>query len=886
MLPHDLRPELIFSLILKRRSTLFTLLSLLFSFALVGCGGTSQKTADPAPAITVSISPISPSVQTGQTQQFTATVANTTNTAVTWQVNNVTGGSATLGTISATGLYTAPASVPSPAGVTISAVSQADSTKSASAIATVTAPPVVTVSLSPATATVVSGATQQFTATVTGSTNTAVTWSISGTGCTGAACGAISANGLYTAPAVVPNPNTVTVSAASQADGKKSATSTVTISAPAVVAVQVSPLTASVAPQETQAFTATVTGTTNTAVTWSVSGSGCSGNACGTIDGSGIYTAPATAPNPNTVTVTATSQADNTKSASAAVTIEAPGPITVQVSPETVTLDPKATQAFTAAVTGATNTAVTWSVWGTACSGSACGVIDNTGMYTAPAGALVPVTVTVAAFSKQDSSKSGFATVTVTAVANHNNLLNGNYAFVFSGFGNVGYGSTPTASAGSFVADGQGNISGGLLDTRTDNVSDKLTFTGTYIIGPDDRGEMKLTTSSGSITYRFAMDSSGNAKFVEFDATTDQGVHGSGLLKKQDTTAFSVASLDGPFAYLVFGGDSFYSRYAAAGRLDLKAGAVSNGVIDFTGSYLFTRRTLSGSIGDSDSTAAANGRVTADLKSFAKDGSGSSKFAVYIVSAKEVFLLDIANDGPTPFAGYMLAQQGGPYSNSSINGGMVFNTFGVDYSNAPAPDSVVGMVNADGKGSVAGILDQHMYSELSPNTSFGGTYTIAANGQGLVGFDFGPGGIKPVTIYMVGPNKALLVEGSPTTPGHDAGSGLLEPQAKGPFNTASLSGTYSMGYFGSAGQTNDGPVAQMTFDGVGNYTGIGDMSHKTDLLKDMAITGTYSISDNGRGSATNSYFGKWVVWVVSPDKAYLSSDDILQTKHVILILEK
>lgn len=72
-----------------------------------------------------------------QTQQFTATVGNTSNTAVTWAVNGVAGGNTIAGTISATGLYTAPAKLPSPAQVTVSAASAADTTKTASGTITV-----------------------------------------------------------------------------------------------------------------------------------------------------------------------------------------------------------------------------------------------------------------------------------------------------------------------------------------------------------------------------------------------------------------------------------------------------------------------------------------------------------------------------------------------------------------------------------------------------------------------------------------------------------------------------------------------------------------------------------------------------------------------------
>src|SRR6267143_4504723 len=89
-------------------------------------------------------------------------------------------------------------------------------------------PPGVTVS--PTSPTVITGGTQQFTATVSPSgANQAVTWSLSGMGCTGAGCGTIDATGKYTAPATVPNPPTVTVTARSVADATKSATATGTI---------------------------------------------------------------------------------------------------------------------------------------------------------------------------------------------------------------------------------------------------------------------------------------------------------------------------------------------------------------------------------------------------------------------------------------------------------------------------------------------------------------------------------------------------------------------------------------------------------------------------------------------------------------------------------
>jgi serine protease len=92
--------------------------------------------------VDVSVSPTSASVQaSGGTLTFTATVTGATNAGVTWQVNGVAGGNSTVGTISALGIYKAPASVPSPETVTVTAVSIQDPTRTASAQVTITAAP-------------------------------------------------------------------------------------------------------------------------------------------------------------------------------------------------------------------------------------------------------------------------------------------------------------------------------------------------------------------------------------------------------------------------------------------------------------------------------------------------------------------------------------------------------------------------------------------------------------------------------------------------------------------------------------------------------------------------------------------------------------------------
>ena len=110
----------------------------------VACGGNGNSSSGggnpppppPPPIVAVSVFPSSATVAAGSHQQFTATVTNSSSTSVNWEVNGVVGGNTITGTISASGLYIAPLAPPAAGQVTITAVSQADATKFASAIVT------------------------------------------------------------------------------------------------------------------------------------------------------------------------------------------------------------------------------------------------------------------------------------------------------------------------------------------------------------------------------------------------------------------------------------------------------------------------------------------------------------------------------------------------------------------------------------------------------------------------------------------------------------------------------------------------------------------------------------------------------------------------------
>ncbi|HTT25273.1 MAG TPA: hypothetical protein VMG82_40540, partial [Candidatus Sulfotelmatobacter sp.] len=305
-------------------------------FFMTSCGSPSGS-SDPSrnhgttsPPISVSVAPPNGSLQTSNTQNFTATVQNDSqDKGVTWSLSGAGCSGTSCGTLSAASsdsgvpiTYTAPIAVPNPATVSLTAASATDNTKTGTATVTITAaPPPISVSIAPPSASVQSGNTQAFAATVQNdSQDKGVTWSLSGAGCSGTSCGTLSAassaSGMpitYTAPIAVPNPASVSLTATSVADNTKSAVAAITVTAASTGSVSLSPKRGGLVVSQSLTFAATVTNDVgNAGVTWS-STSGAFSNQTTT---SATFTAPSSA---GLVSITATSKADPTKSVSATI---------------------------------------------------------------------------------------------------------------------------------------------------------------------------------------------------------------------------------------------------------------------------------------------------------------------------------------------------------------------------------------------------------------------------------------------------------------------------------------------------------------------------------------------------------------------------------------
>jgi uncharacterized protein (DUF1800 family) len=326
-------------------------------------------------AQSITISPSYTTVGVNGTVPYSATVTGLTSTTVTWSVNSVKGGSSTYGTITAAGLYTAPAKIPAN-GITVSALGSDKKTSAIVYVAVEPAGPSIT-SISPSPI-----PTGSYSITVKGAgfvagamvrtpgVNLSTTFVNSTTLTTGGyqrTAGAVTFQ--------VMNPGTLWGAGFTATFGTSSPPAPPPSPTPSQT---ISPTSATVKPGGTQQFTS------SGATSWTAT--------AGAVSKTGLYTAPSSMPSSSSVTVTAKGPGG---SASATVTLQVQSPQTI--SPVTVSLGLGGTQQFTSA--GATGWVATY------------GKVTSAGLYTAP---------TVMPASGSDivtaSGPNGTASATVTLI--------------------------------------------------------------------------------------------------------------------------------------------------------------------------------------------------------------------------------------------------------------------------------------------------------------------------------------------------------------------------------------------------------------------------------------------------------------------------------------
>jgi len=613
-------------------------------------------------------------------------------------------------------------------------------------------------------------------------------------------------------------------------------------------------------PTQKVQLTATVTGTNNTAVNWSLSGKSCtgSGNPCGTIDASGLYTAPATTPSQAQVTITATSQADRSGQGQLTITVL----LKVAVAPASVNVGQGLMQQFTAVAVP--DTAPQTFTWAVACTqgGAACGtVVPNSSLsglavYTAPATAATGVQVT--ATSTIDATVADTAKVTV--VSSRVSSVPSTYTLRFSGFDGANH---PEEIAGSLTFAANGTITSGVEDAMNNGVFHQYTtLSGSYVPSTagdnftNDAGALTLNASGGPThTFTAVVDAAGNMRMIESDGNGT----GSGSMEKSGTSFNS-----GPqrFVFGFTGVDSAGKRVGYVGLLPMDGTATATTPGNISGGLADTNDgTSPGACASPPCRVSGTYRLSGgvwtmqlliggqilDFDFFIGSGTASGQAAAKTPLTLYAISTDTSNGAPLALAGRMVFQDPlTTYDQTALNSDSVSHLTGVD-----STGTLLSLVAAtgDGSGHLSETFDSNNAGTIVPASTQPSTcaYTSDTNKTGryvvtLLGTGTSCTGGLPFVFYASGVNRGFLLDQSSMA----VMTGAMDPQTGvGTFAPSELPGTYAVGTVSNATSGVTPMVANLLLTSPGNpvYNVSG-----TQYPGPVAVTGTYTLMTTGTGT--------------------------------------
>jgi len=414
-----------------------------------------------------------------------------------------------------------------------------------------------------------------------------------------------------------------------------------------------------------------------------------------------------------------------------------------------------------------------------------------------------------------------------------NATLQGNYTYTLSGTAFSSGGNQPYEEAGTFIADGNGNITGGIDDFVEDSTLSSNKITGTYTVGSNGNATMTIQSSRGTTQFALTLISSSDFYLIEYDSSAS----GSGEALRQTPAAFSAT----PAGTFVFRLHSSLPNSAAqgsvsnVGQMVVQGGGIS-GTEDVVRDGVVGSSSILGLMEAPDN----NGRGTVKLN----DSSGNeSNYVYYIVDSQTLKFLET---DPGPLGnGRADAQSGSSFSNSSLTGAFSFRGRGDTLVSSFGSNSL-GAFATDGNGNVtSGTYDAVQDGNPASNVPVTGSYTVSSNGRAAIILT--PQGMNPIplVVWMINSSAGLLLVDSPNL----SVVGRMDQQLDTPFSAASLNGSYAFYMFGVEGP-NAPPVNRagiMSFDGSSTVT-FSDyfVNLGGTTARNGPVSGTYSVSANGR----------------------------------------
>jgi len=464
----------------------------------------------------------------------------------------------------------------------------------------------------------------------------------------------------------------------------------------------------------------------------------------------------------------------------------------------------------------------------------------------------------------------------------NNAVLSGPYAFSLSGFNAVGF----LAVVGSFTADGTGKITAGEADTNGvlgPQSGNLITSASSYSVGPDNRGCATLATPFGTFVTHFALGSMSSntatgGRIIEWDSPSASAYIAAGQLLRQNTGAFA-GGLSGSYVFRTVGWDPFLNgRYACVGVMTASGNTFSNLEQDCNDAWTVSNATSPGPTGTYTSLD-ANGRGTGII------GLGESNFNItfYAVSGSQLLM---ANADPGPFAGGEWDQQNVPaggagFTQASLSGNLVLYLNGLSVLNTASAVSLQ-TATADGTSSMTINFYMDRAGVMQASNNYTCTYTVEPSGRVVLSSGTQSCGGAPPVLYLTDLNTGFIVD---VSPGVDTGS--FEPQSAGPFNNASLSGSFFGGMEEVAIQSIEAEVDPVAPDGSGNIIGTTEMSSMSAQDAGSAfLAATYSVNSDGTFS-TSSSGGAVAGVIISNTKFVMFSPSTSATSYpTLLVMQK
>ena len=404
--------------------------------------------------------------------------------------------------------------------------------------------------------------------------------------------------------------------------------------------------------------------------------------------------------------------------------------------------------------------------------------------------------------------------------------LKGQYAFSMSGED----GSTGGffARVGSFSADGNGNITGGIEDVNINGVAEALAFSqSTYSIQADGRGILNLINSTGQLSFSITMISPTQGVIAE----TDLNATASGTFVLQDSTTFNAGAFNGNYVFDFSGLDANQAPDSIVGQLQPNGGGGLAGMLDENDdAALSGPQSLGGAAYQFDST---NGPTT---------GRGALTFAVngvvrnyvfYIVNGSRLRMMETSASGALT-VGDATAQSSVPTTNATFNGSFVFLAIG---SSTGGAITRIGRFTAGGNGAISNVFadtnDAGLVAQVPKGSLTATTYAIDTNfpgsGRGTVTFTDSSLGTYSFIFYLSSASGGVIQDVSK----NQVADGTLQLQTGGPFSLGTLGGDYAAVLTGvsSNGSTQEtgeedyvGHLNFASSSAGGNVSGVVDFS--------------------------------------------------------------